>query len=77
MTQDKEVPTMPKVQWLLPPEQKAVADELRERYGGMMRSLDIQVELSVNKDTARKWLHDVPAVNVRLNQVCGGRPKIS
>ena len=56
---------MPKIKTLKPPLQQQLEDELRSRYGGMMRALDVARELGIKHHSAYEaWLADVPCVRV-------------
>lgn len=56
---------MPRVKIGVPPEQLAIEDELRERYGGMMKALDVARELGLKHHSSyENWLSDVPHVIV-------------
>ena len=56
---------MSKVTWNIPQRQKAIEEDLRGRYGGMMTLKDIQQEITASHPyTAKAWLGDTPAVNV-------------
>ena len=56
---------MPKVNWCVPQRQREIAEELRERYGGMMTASDVMRELGLNHDApTTRWLEGVPAVIV-------------
>lgn len=64
----------------MPEAQKALAEELRKRYGGAMTLVDIAHELGVKKaETARSFMGNAPAVRVnrRLKwRVCEVAKKI-
>lgn len=56
---------MPRVTWNVSPEQLALEEELRSRYGGMMTATDVQRELSfAHHKPTEDWLRDVPYTEV-------------
>lgn len=60
---------MPRVKTGIPREQLEIEEDLRSRYGGMMRITDVQTELGVKRyETARQWLQDVPMTRVNKSK---------
>lgn len=55
---------MPRVKFLVPPEQLALEEELRNRHGGMMDTRSVGKELGLKDTAAAKWLEDVTYVLV-------------
>lgn len=56
---------MPKVRMLIPPEQKAIEDELYARYGGMMDKRSVGIEIGLRGYHAiSDWLSDVPGTMI-------------
>lgn len=56
---------MPKVNFLVPPGQLEIENDLRRRYGGMMTASSIGRELGiVDHKSYEEWLNDVPFVLV-------------
>ena len=55
---------MPRVKFAIPPEQLALEDALRDRYGGMMDARSVGKELGVKDTAAAKWLDGVTYVLV-------------
>lgn len=56
---------MPKITWNIPQRQREIAEDLRDRYGGMMTASDVMRELGFKHDApTTKWLSDVPAVKI-------------
>lgn len=56
---------MPKVSWMIPEEEKRIAEELRKRYGiGTLSIPQVQEELGLSRNGALAWLKDVPALRI-------------
>lgn len=60
---------MPRVKRPLTADGEAIAEEIRKEYGGMLTVEQVMRLIGVSRNTAKKWLLDVPAVNIN------GRPK--
>lgn len=55
---------MPRVKRPLTADGEAIAEEIRKEYGGMLTVEQVMRLIGVSRNTAKKWLFDVPAVNI-------------
>lgn len=56
---------MPKITWNIPQEQRALVEELRGRYGGMMSRSDVMAEIGCSSARSTDmWLAGLPYVQV-------------
>ena len=55
---------IPKIRYLAQTAVDQMADELRSRYGGMMKLVDIQKELGLQKAAAMRWANGLRYVEI-------------
>lgn len=55
---------MSRVTYLSPAVDKALVDEIRRNYGGMLNLTAVAALLNRHRDTARKFMDGVPAYNI-------------
>lgn len=55
---------MPKVTYNLPTPDKELVSTIKKDYGGMLTLAQVCGVLCVSRDTARKFMKDVPAYNI-------------
>lgn len=55
---------MSRVTYLSPAVDKALVDDIRRNYGGMLNLTAVAALLNLHRDAARKFMDGVPAYNI-------------